>query len=76
MVILNIDFKCIDAIKFGIRQYSVLLELRAKLKKNKEYKNEMFSKKELFNKKQKLILEIFDLPSIVFFQIIKLVMLH
>ena len=60
--------------KFGIVQYTGLLQLRAKLKANEEFKKEVEANKDKLNDKQKLILETCDLPDTAFFPIISYIM--
>lgn len=46
-----------------------LLQLRSKLKKNPEFKTQLEAKKSSLNEKQRLILDICDLPDTSFFPI-------
>ena len=63
-----------DKSKFGILQYSGLLQLRAKLKVDPDYKKELEAKKDTLNEKQKLILDTCDLAETAFFPIICYIM--
>ena len=63
-----------DKKKYGIVFYTGLLQLRAKLKKNPEFKKEMEGKRASLNEKQKLILDTCDLPDTVFFSIASYIM--
>lgn len=55
--------------KFGLIQYSGFFQLRAKLKKDKEFKEKMKAQKSALDDKQKLILEACDLPDAAFFPV-------
>ena len=55
--------------KFGIVNNMGLLQLRSKLKKNPEFKTQLEAKKSSLNEKQRLILDICDLPDTSFFPI-------
>ena len=55
--------------KFGIVNNLGLLQLRAKLKQNSEFKAQLEAKKSSLNEKQRLILEICLLPDTSFFPI-------
>jgi len=63
-----------DKTLYGIILYDGLLQLRAKLKKNPEFRNQMFEKRESLNEKQKLILDSCDLPDTAFFPIASYIM--
>ena len=63
-----------DKSKFGILQYSGLLQLRAKLKMNPEFKKKLEAKKDSLNDKQKLMLTTCDLPDAAFFPIASYIM--
>ena len=65
-----------DKNKYGIILYTGLLQLRAKLRANPQYKKEMEEKKASLNEKQKLILEKCDLPDAAFFPIAFYIMSH
>ena len=60
--------------KYGIIQYGGLLQLRAKLKVDPDYKKELEAKKDTLNEKQKLILDTCDLAETAFFPIICYIM--
>lgn len=60
--------------KFGIVQYTGLLQLRAKLKANDEFKKSVEANKANLNDKQKLILETCDLADTAFFPVISYIM--
>ncbi len=55
--------------KFGLIQYSGLFQLRAKLKKDPNFKAKMGGQKSTLDERQKLILETCDLPDTAFFPI-------
>ena len=57
----------IDKTLYGIILYDGLLQLRAKLRKNSDFRNQMVEKRESLNEKQKLILDSCDLPDTAFF---------
>ena len=63
-----------DKSKFGILQYQGLLQLRAKLKSNPEFKTQLEAKKDSLNEKQKLILSTCDLPDAAFFPVSSYIM--
>ena len=65
-----------DKRKYGIVQNSGLLQLRAKLKKNPEFKKEMEAKKASLTPQQKLILETCDLPDAAFFPLASYIMTY
>ena len=65
----------IDKKQFGIIEYEGLLQLRAKLKMNDNFKKEIV-KKDNLNEKQKLILETCDLPDTAFFPVASFIMAH
>lgn len=60
--------------KFGIVQYTGLLQLRAKLKANEDFKKSVEANKANLNDKQKLILETCDLADTAFFPVISYIM--
>lgn len=60
--------------KFGIVQYTGLLQLRAKLKANEDFKKSVVENKANLNDKQKLILETCDLADTAFFPVISYIM--
>ena len=62
----NLNFKLFDSIKFAIQFYDGFLQLRAKLKKNPNFKNKIFKDFNSFNEKQKLIINICNLSDLVF----------
>ena len=68
--ITDLDFKYTDNKKVGIYLYSGLFQLRAKLKKNPQFKKEFLKIKDSMDKKNKLIAEICDFPDTMFFPII------
>lgn len=55
--------------KFGLCQYSGFFQLRAKLKNDLKFKEQLELKKSTLDEKQKLIFEICDLPDSTFFPI-------
>ena len=55
--------------KLGIIRYLGLLELKSKIKNDKEFRAKIDLKKNSFNEKQKLILDICSLPDASFFPI-------
>ena len=63
-----------DKRKYGIVQNSGLLHLRAKLKKNPEFKNQLKAKADSLTPQQKLILETCDLPDTAFFPLASYIM--
>ena len=63
-----------DKRKYGIVQNSGLLQLRAKLKKNREYKDKVEANKASLTPQQKLILETCDLPDTAFFPLVSYIM--
>jgi hypothetical protein len=65
-----------DKRKYGIVQNSGLLQLRAKLKKNPEFKKEMEDKKASLTPQQKLILETCDLADAAFFPLASYIMTY
>ena len=65
-----------DKRKYGIVQNSGLLQLRAKLKKNPEFKKEMEAKKASLTPQQKLILETCDLADAAFFPLASYIMTY
>ena len=65
-----------DKKQFGIIEYSGLLQLRAKLKVNANYRNEYKNKRESLDEKHKLILDTCKLPDTAFFPIIEFIMSH
>ena len=60
--------------KFGIHNNTGLLQLRAKLKQNEQFKKELEAKKSTLTEAQKLILETCDLADAVFFPIASYIM--
>ena len=67
----NLNFKIMDSSKFVIQFYNGFLYLRAKLKKNLAYKKKIFSNINSFYEKQKLIINICNLPDLLFYLIMK-----
>ena len=63
-----------DKRKYGIVLNSGLIQLRAKLKKNEEFRKQISAKKETLNEKQKLILETCNLPDTAFFPLAAYIM--
>lgn len=63
----NLNFKLYDSGKFAIKYYDGFLQLRAKLKKNPSFKNKIFKNFNTFNEKQKLIVNICNMPDLVFY---------
>ena len=61
----------IDKKKYGIIQNIGLIQLKAKLSKNKEFKDNIEAKKGSFDEKLKLITEVCSLPNDAFFPIAK-----
>ena len=59
---------------YGLYQYNGLLQLRAKLKNNPEYKKEIEEQKTKLNEKQRLINEVCNLPDTAFFPIASYIM--
>ena len=64
----------IDKTLYGIILYDGLLQLRAKLKKNPDFRNKMIEKRESLDEKQKLILDSCDLPDTAFFPLASYIM--
>ena len=64
----------LDKNKYGIIKYIGLLQLRAKLKKNKKFKEE--SEKGALKPEHKLLLNVCELPDTAFFPIANYVMSH
>lgn len=64
----------LDKNKYGIFQYSGLLQLRAKLKANKDFRANLESKKDSLNENQKLLLNTCDLADAAFFPVVSYVM--
>ena len=64
----------LDKNKYGIFQYSGLLQLRAKLKTNKDFRANLETKKDSLNESQKLLLNTCDLPDAAFFPIVSYIM--
>ena len=62
--------------KYGIVVYSGLLQLRAKLKVNKEFRDKLKTKRESLNEKQKLVLDTCDLPDTAFFPFASYIMTY
>ena len=62
--------------KYGIIEYSGLLQLRAKVKKNNDFKAITNEKKASLTEKQKLLLNIVDLPDTAFFPIAGYLIAH
>lgn len=58
-----------DKKRYGIIQYGGLLQLRAKIKTDKEYRKQLQDKRDTLDEKQKLILDTCDLPETGFFPI-------
>ena len=63
----NLNFKLYDSGKFAIKYYDGFLQLRAKLKKNPGFKNKIFKNFNNFDEKQKLIVNICNMPDLVFY---------
>lgn len=64
----------IDKKKYGVIQYLGLIQLKAKLSKNKEFNEAVEAKKASFNDKLKLIAEVCSLPNTAFFPIATYIM--
>lgn len=62
--------------KYGIIEYSGLLQLRAKIKKDKDFKTKNDEKRASLTDKQNLLLNIADLPDTAFFPIAGYLMAH
>ena len=60
--------------KYGIVIHNGLLQLRAKLKTNEEFKKNLIDKKSSLNEKSQLIFDVCDLPDIAFFSIATYIM--
>lgn len=67
----NLTYKCIDSKKYAMKIYIGFLQLRAKLKKNLVFRQKIFDKIKSYNQNQKFIVEICDLPDIIFYNIMK-----
>ena len=65
-----------DKNKYGIILFSGFLQLRAKLKKNDEFKNQIKARKDSLNEKQNLIYRVCDLPDAAFFPFACFLMSH
>jgi hypothetical protein len=63
-----------DKKQYGIVLYTGLLQLRAKLKKNPDFKKEMEAKRASLSEKEKLILDTCDLPDPSFFAVASYIM--
>ena len=63
------DKKC-----YGMNKHAGLIQLRAKLKQNEQFKKELEAKKSTLTEAQKLILETCDLADAVFFPIASYIM--
>lgn len=66
----------LDKKKYGVIQYLGLIQLKAKLSNNKEFKDRIEAKKESFDEKLKLIADVCSLPSTAFFPIASYIMSH
>ena len=66
----------IDKNKYGIIKYMGLLQLRAKLKTNQKFKEQVESNKGALNSQQKLLADVCDLADVAFFPIASYVMTH
>ena len=64
----------IDKKKYGVIQYLGLIQLKAKLSKNKEFNDSVEAKKGSFDEKSKLIHEVCSLPNTAFFPIASYIM--
>jgi len=67
----NLNFKLYDSSKFAFQFYDGFLQLRAKLKSNLAFKNKILGNFNSFNEKQKLIINICNLPDLLFYFILK-----
>jgi hypothetical protein len=65
----SIYFYYIDRVHLAAIEYAGLLQLRAKLKANQDFKNKFEAKKSSLNEKEKFILDICELPDTAFFPI-------
>ncbi len=63
-----------DKRKYGIVQNSGLIQLRAKLKLNPEFKKKLEAKMDTLNENQKIILQTCDLPDTAFFPLATYIM--
>ena len=66
----------VDKNKYGMIQFIGLLQLRAKLKINQKFKEDLESRKEMLNSEQKLLVDVCNLPDAAFFPISTYVMSH
>ena len=64
----------IDKKKYGVIQYLWLIQLKAKLNKDKEFKDSLEAKKGSLDENLKLIAEVCSLPSTAFFPIASYIM--
>ncbi len=70
----SIFFHRVDKLTFSISQTYGLRQLRAKIKKNPEFNEELEVLKSCLNAEQKLLCETCSLPDAVFFSVLKYVM--
>ena len=70
----SIYFYVVDKMTFSIYQTIGIRQLRAKIKKNEEFKNGLGALRTQLNKEQKLLSDVAKLPDAVFFSILKYVM--
>ena len=63
-----------DKSKFGILQYEGLLQLRAKLKQDLDFKKELEARKDTLDGKLKLLLATCNLPDATFFSVASFIM--
>lgn len=70
----SIFFYVVDKITFSIAQTYGIRQLRAKIKANESYKNELIELKNKLNNEQKLLSDVANLPDAVFFSVLKYVM--
>ena len=63
-----------DKNKYGIVLHNGLLQLRAKLKKDEKFREQLIEKKSSLNEKLQLILDVCDLPDTAFFPIATYIM--
>ena len=64
----------IDKKKYGVIQYLGLIQLKAKLSKNKDFADSIEAKKASLDEKNKLIAEVCSLPNTAFFPIANYIM--
>ena len=65
---------CIDTRKYGVIQYLGLIQLKAKLSRDKEFQDKVEAKKGTLDEKLKLIAEVCSFPNTAFFPISSYIM--